>query len=467
MPSPSRASAARASEPPPLDALAARFRTRVARSRRQLGWGLVLLGVVAAAHVARRGTGSFRLAAAALLVAGISALIFMVVHARRTLASRRRLLGATLLQADPGVGARALRALALVERSPTGSSDEGESRDLAQLHFQRVLTQVPAVTLDKWTSRVSDRTRLALLLTIVAAGAALAFDPDRVFEGLDVLVARGGRAPVPMVWLNSLRVDSQPPAYLRAEAHTLFTDGVAHEPVGSVLTFQGVPEREGRSLVLVGDGREVPFVSDGAGAMVARWVLSQSVELRVAARFGQVLITEPDALVLRSVVDETPEVALEGAPRSVLLKDLQALELRYSAHDDHGIREIALVLRAGGREDRRTLERLDGETKQRTGAQALSPRDALLRRSFLPVEVTIEARDNDAVAGAKWGASRAITVVPPGIGEGEGARYSALKDARAALIRAYAQAQRDADAASKKDAVSVSATCNAKPKPSR
>jgi len=33
---------------------------------------------------------------------------------------------------------------------------------------------------------------------------------------------------------------------------------------------------------------------------------------------------------------------------------LQALELRYSVRDDHGIREVALVLRSGGREDRRT-----------------------------------------------------------------------------------------------------------------
>ena len=452
MPSSPRARAARAPEPAPLEALSARFVGRVARARRQLGWGLVLLGVVLAAHVARRGTGSFRLAAAALLVAALSALIFVVLHARRTLASRRRLLHATLLQADPSVGARALRALSLVERATSSGADEGESRDLAQLHFQRVLTQVPASVLDQWTSRVSDRARLALLLTVVAAGAALAFDPARVFEGLDVLVARGGRAPLPMRWLDALRVDSQPPAYLRSEAHTVFPEGLVYEPAGSVLMFQGVPQREGRNLVLVGDGREVPFVSDGAGAMVARWTLAGPVELRVAARFGQVLIPEPDALVVRSVVDEAPEVALEGAPRRVLLKDLQALELRYSAHDDHGIREIALVLRAGGREDRRTLERLDGETRQRTGAQALSPRDALLRRSFLPVEVTIEARDNDAVAGAKWGASGAITVVPPGIGEGESARYAALKEARAALIRAYAQAQRDADAATKKDA---------------
>jgi hypothetical protein len=403
------------------------------------------------------------LAGAALLLAGISALVFVVMHARRTLLTRRRLIAATLLQAEPMLGARALRALTLLERSPADAAESsGESPELAQLHFQRVLGQAPAGVLDKWAARSADRARLLLLFVVVGAGAALAFDPARVLEGLDVLVARGGRAPVPMPWLGSLHVESQPPAYLRSESHPLFPEGVVHEPAGSVILFQGVPERDGRRLVLVGDGREVPFVSDGAGSVVARWQLTHPVALQVAARFGNVLITEPDVLSLKPIADEAPEVELEDAPRSVLLQDLQALELRYAVRDDHGLREVALVLRSGGRESRRTLERLDGEAKQHTGAQALSPRDALLRRSFLPVEVTIEARDNDGVAGAKWGASKAITIVPPGIGEGEAARYAALKQARAALVGVYAGAQRDATAAAaaaaaKKDTPNVDA----------
>jgi hypothetical protein len=416
----------------------------------------VLLALVAAAHVARRGTGSLRLTAAALLLAGISALVFAVWHARRTLSDRRRLLAATLLQAEPSVGARALRALSLVERAPREGVDaSGESPELAQLHFQRVLTQAPAGVLDAWATRSADRARLLLLLVVVVSGVALAFDPPRVLEGLDVLVARGGRAPVPMPWLSALRVESQPPAYLRSEGHSLFPEGVVHEPAGSVIVFQGTPEREGRQLVLVGEGHEVPFVSDGAGNVVARWQLTRSAELQVAARFGNVLITEPDTLSLRAVADQAPEVELEDAPRSVLLQDLQALELRYAVRDDHGLREVALVLRSGGRESRRTLERLDGEARQHTGAQALSPRDPLLRRSFLPIEVTIEARDNDGVSGAKWGASKVITIVPPGIGEGEAARYAALKEARVALVRGYAQAQREAFEASKPDAPNV------------
>lgn len=449
---------ARRSAPAPLELLAAKFRLRVARGRRQLGWGGVLLALVIAAHLARRGTLPFRLVGAVLLLGAISTLVFAVMSARRTLSDRRRLLAATLLRAEPVLGARALRALSLVERAERPPAQDGlESVDLAQLHFQRVLAQAPSDLVERWATRVGDRARLVLLAVVVAAGAAFAFEPARVVEGLDVLLALGGRAPVPMTWLSSLRVESRAPAYLRSADHGLLADAEASEPAGSTIVVQGVPEREGRQLVLLGAGREVPFVSDGMGGVVARWLLTDPVELRAAARFGQVLIVEPQALKLRPVADLAPRVELEGAPRQELLKDLQALELRYSASDDHGLREVALVMRAGGREERRTLERLDGEAKQRTGAQALSPRDTFLRRSFLPVEITIEARDNDATAGAKWGKSLGITLVPPGVGEAEATRLAAFRQARAALLAAYASAERDADAASKPNAPNVSA----------
>jgi hypothetical protein len=52
----------------------------------------------------------------------------------------------------------------------------------------------------------------------------------------------------------------------------------------------------------------------------------------------------------------------------------------------------------------------------------------------LPVQVTIEAKDNDPLAGApKWGKSEAITVLPPAVGEPEALRYQALGEARNAV----------------------------------
>ena len=127
----------------------------------------------------------------------------------------------------------------------------------------------------------------------------------------------------------------------------------------------------------------MPFVDDGAGGVVARCVLNEDAQLRVAAHFGNVLIPEPDGVTLEAVPDAAPEVLLEGAPDKVELRDFDRRELRYEASDDHGLREIDLVMRAGGREDRRSLTRLDGETRLERGGYAIESSDPFLRRTFL------------------------------------------------------------------------------------
>jgi DNA-binding NarL/FixJ family response regulator len=84
------------------------------------------------------------------------------------------------------------------------------------------------------------------------------------------------------------------------------------------------------------------------------------------------------------------------------------------------------------------LSRLDGETQKDEGGQVLRLRDPFLRRSHAPVEVTVEAKDNDPLSGPKWGASAAITVVPPDVGEPEAKRLAALRRVRDALVDALA-----------------------------
>jgi hypothetical protein len=161
--------------------------------------------------------------------------------------------------------------------------------------------------------------------------------------------------------------------------------------------------------------------------------LNEDAELRVAARFGKVLIREPESVILEAVPDAVPVVELEGAPERIELRDFDRKELRYEAADDHGLRQVDLVLRAGGREDRRPLTRLDGETKLTRGAYAIESSDPFLKRSFLPVEISVEARDDDAQAGVKWGKSEAFTLLPVPVGEPEAARYAALRAVRDSL----------------------------------
>ncbi|HEY4106393.1 MAG TPA: DUF4175 domain-containing protein, partial [Polyangiaceae bacterium] len=86
-----------------------------------------------------------------------------------------------------------------------------------------------------------------------------------------------------------------------------------------------------------------------------------------------------------------------------------------------------------GREDRRPLTRLDGEARISRGAYAIESSDPFLRRTFLPVEVSIEARDDNTISGVKWGKSAVITLLPVPVGEPEAARYEALRAARDAL----------------------------------
>ena len=89
-----------------------------------------------------------------------------------------------------------------------------------------------------------------------------------------------------------------------------------------------------------------------------------------------------------------------------------------------------LVLRAGGHEERRVLARLDGETRDDKGGYVLHPTDKFIKKSHVPVEVTVEAKDNDPITGPKWGGSAAITIVPPDVGEPQALRLEGVRKLR-------------------------------------
>lgn len=419
-------------EPSPILRWVALWHERVGRWARILRRVVVLAAIVVAAHVARTGTVPARSAAFALIGVAFAAVVVFRIRSRRALASPRGVIQRVLVPADPELGARALRAEALASRAVADASVG--SRELAELHFARVLARAST---DRVTGAATRRGRvlagIALALGSIAAVLVL-FEPMRVVEGLDVLVARRGVAPVPLTWLEGVRVTVQPPAYLRTQEFSLLPWGEADVPVGSVIVVRGVPERSGRRLVLEDGENEVEFVDDGAGGAVARWTLRDSATVRVSARFGDVLIREPQALELRARPDSVPTIELEGAPRTISLRDLERLELRYFVTDDHGLRQIDLVLRSGAREDRRVLARLDGQSRVERGAHALDVRDVFLRRMFLPVIATIEARDTNDAPGAGWGRSAAITIVPPEVGEPEAQRLAALEAVRDLLV---------------------------------
>lgn len=412
--------------------LSALWQTKVTRRSRRVGLALGLLVVVSGAHLARFGTGAARFAAGALLLSTMALMLALNLRARRRFSTTEGVIRTVVVPTDAALGARALRAETLLRHAEHDSSVG--SVDLAKLHLGRVLTRISFDAVSRAAQRSAAKRAWTGLMLLAAAGAGILVEPMRILEGLDVLAARGGIAPVPINWLSMTQVTATPPAYLRASERRISTTLPSALPRGTSVTVRGVPERSGRRIVLTDGKREVPFVDDGSMNRVAHWTLTESTQLRIAARFGEVLVFEPAGLELVAIPDEAPQIVLEGAPRSVQLKDLSRLELRFVAKDDHGLRQIDLVLRSGGREDRRVLMRLDGQSKREQGAHALDPQDAFLRRMFLPVVATIEGRDNDVVSSAKWGTSAPVTIVPPTVGEPERTRLAVLERARDRLV---------------------------------
>lgn len=420
-----------------LRALGDAWRLTIRGPRRRALAVLSALVVSIALLVARGGTVPLRLFAASILVVLVGFLFVMQKRQRRILSDPARTIEHVAGRVEPEGAEKAIRSLSLLE--PAAS--RGASRELAELHVARALAALP---LDA-VRRGAERTAFALgVLALVLAGTnivACAVNPWAGFEGADVLVAQDGTAPVGMTWLGEPQLRARPPDYLHQEERRVTPYEEVMLPRGTLLTFRGTPVHAGRRLLLTDGEAEVPFVDDGSGHVVARWPLAETVNLKIVARFGQVVIPEPSATNVRSIPDSAPFVALEGAPKQIRLaseEDASEVPIQYEAIDDHGLREVHLVLRAGTREERRVLARLDGETKTDRGGYKLRASDPFVKKSHAPIEIRVEAKDNDPITGPKWGASEAITIVPPDVGEPESRRIAGLVRVRDALVDALA-----------------------------
>ncbi len=429
-----------------LDSLVRLWRRKVTPALALALMAGVLLGVLLTAHVSRVGTIGARVLGGVLLVTLLIGALTTLVRQRRLARRPKESVERVLVPADPETGKRVLRALNLAEQT-RARTDVG-SHDLADLHLRRVLSRVSPKTVEGAASRRARSWHFAAMAAGLTSLVVMVIAPLRILEGYDVLMARGGRAPLAIPWLDFTRVQAQPPAYLRARDRVLFPGAVQVLPKGTVLTVRGVPKFDSRHLVLTDGKSEVPFVSDAKGGVVARWTLEESTRLMVGARFGDVLIPGPEPLELESVPDRPPVVELQfrldqsakarPAPARLKLADVERLELFYAASDDYGLRQVDVVLTAGDRDQRRTIDRLAGEVRSAQGGHVLLATDAFLRRMFLPVRVTVQARDTDPTEDSKWGISREIVLVPPAVGEREAARYSDLKQGRDELTRLLA-----------------------------
>ena len=340
--------------PEPLRVLRDAWLSAVRAPRRRAIAAAACLATVVAMLVARMGTTPARLDALAIMVGTAVVVITLRVLEARVFRDPARTIERVAGGVEPELAGRAIRALSLLR--PGGA--KGSSEELAQLHVTRTLAALPREGVMRGASR------LGFLLGVVALGfavtniAACATNPWGVVEGFDVLVSHEGVAPLGMAWLSEPQVRARPPDYLHHDERRVIAYEDVALPRGTLLTVRGTPVHSGRRLLLTDGSAEVPFVDDGTGQVIARWPLAETVSVRVVARFGQVVIPESQITPIESIPDRAPDVVLEGAPKRIVLageEDASEIPIHYEATDDHGLREVHLVMRAGAREERRVL----------------------------------------------------------------------------------------------------------------
>lgn len=416
--------------------------------RRPLGFAvrlavslLVLLLFIVTVLFARAGTDLARGASALALVLCLLGLLVISLVRKRKWRDPRSALYHALRRVDDETAARAERAFGTYRRLSSGGeggggeSDRlGESPDLARLHVSRMLARLPLQKVEESGQMVRRRWMRGGLFLGAACLALLLSRPLVVIEGVDVLFARGGVGPFPIAYVEQMSVTSELPSYLdgTGKKRPVFSR-LASIPQGSEIEVRVVPTVSDRKLLLTDGIAEVPLVSDGQGGLVARWSADDAAVLRVAARFGQVLLYDANETLLSPLEDRPPQVLLSGAPSSRQLADLDELSLDYTAVDDHGLTQVDLVITSGQRSHREELAHLDGQRQSYRGAHRLTKEHDMFRRAFLPVHVTVEARDGNTATGPNWGKSRAITLIPEPLGKEIAERHKSLREFRQAL----------------------------------
>ena len=325
-----------------------------------------------------------------------------------------------------------MRAIRLHERSLQDSYSGSPA--LAGSYVERSLSNISIQKIESKGKRYGTLYEGLVLVGLLGSAFLAVADGHRILEGCNVALSRHGRAPIHMLWLDVDSVSALPPAYLGASEHSLLFGTRVAEPKGTLIRLRGVPIHPGVALILTSGERSVDFEGNAEGEMVARWTVDRPERLRVAARLGQVIVEQDDELIVDADIDAPPTVKLENASRTIRLGQVDRVEVFYRAEDDHGLRQIDLVLKSADREVRRQLMRLDGQQREYQGSHAVAISDPFLKNAHLPIALRIEARDDNSLAENNWGHSDWLTLEPPSPGETEAARLRILDSVRAALI---------------------------------
>ncbi len=380
-------------------------RLRGARIRAALGAGLLFSGTWAlATALIGKGLGlpgGLWLLGLPPLVAALVAALWRTPDAAHT--------AAALQFTDPALRS-ALRSA--VELRALGPSEPGRapSAELIAAHAAATAGKLGDLDAAHLLPAKTARWLFTLGVTLALLDAFFAaFGPPRLIAAFGTLAAapakqRGEAAREPIT--GDIELTYLYPAHTRLASRTVSgTDGSITAPVGTEVRLRTRADRDVAAAAVVVDGQPTALTVEGARG------LSGSILCRKAGSYffrfqdgrGRVLAEgAPIPIVLQA--DAPPQISIES-PATELEVDPKALvPIRYHADDDYGLSEIALVYRAPGSEhDSRVVVQQTPESPRHFSGDATFDLKSLQLAPGDAVTYTLEALDNDAVAGPKSG----------------------------------------------------------------
>jgi len=197
-----------------------------------------------------------------------------------------------------------------------------------------------------------------------------------------------------------------PPAYTGL-ASVSVPEGNIEGLKGSTLRLDAVTTKDAvKADIVMDDGKKIPLKIDGR-KLQANLVLFQAQSYRILVEDSYGFRNTPISYELRVKPDGFPTVDLLRPTEDLEINGDETLSLEYSARDDFGIGEIALITKVGDREEKISLQKEDAKRLILRDQYAwdlgkLGLRDGEEAVFFLQVF------DNDTISGPKIGTSRSI-----------------------------------------------------------
>ena len=151
-----------------------------------------------------------------------------------------------------------------------------------------------------------------------------------------------------------------PPAYTGL-ASVSVPEGNIEGLKGSTLRLDAVTTKDVvKAEIVMDDGKKIPLKIDGR-KLQANLVLFQAQSYRILVEDSYGFHNTPISYELRVKPDGFPTVDLLRPTEDLEINGDEILSLEYSARDDFGIGEIALITKVGDREEKISLQKEDAK----------------------------------------------------------------------------------------------------------